>query len=156
MVSSIIINNFVRKQRLKTYTVKKEILIEASAESVFSALTNSVEIPLFYPLSSVESRWVEGSEVLYKGDVDGAAFIDYGIIEKLDSPRTFRYRYWSDNHGTERIAENYISMDYTLESMGGNTLLTLVQSNIQSVELYELMQSQVWDFLLGSLKEYLE
>lgn len=35
---------------LKIYTITKVILIDAPTESVFSALTNSVKIPLFYPL----------------------------------------------------------------------------------------------------------
>lgn len=141
---------------MKTYTINKEILIEASAERVFTALTNSDEIPLFYPLSSVESTWVEGSEVLYKGEVEGTAFIDYGIIEKLASPSTFHYCYWSDNHGTKRLAENFIEIQYTLESTDERILLTMVQSNIQSLALYELMNTHMWDFLLASLKEYLE
>ena len=137
-------------------TIKKEIFIESTVERVFSALTCSVEIPLFYPLKSVESTWQVGSEVLYKGEVEGAPFTDYGVIEQLDAPRVYRYRYWSDNHGTQRVAENFISIEYQLTRADNGTRLTLLQSNIKSPELYQLMETQVWDFLLGSLKKYLE
>jgi len=141
---------------LKKYTIKKEIVIEATAERVFSALTSSVEIPQFYPLKSVESTWTVGGEVLYKGEVEGAPFTDYGVIEQLESPSVYRYRYWSDNHGTQRMAENFLSIEYQLEGADEGTRLTLVQRNIKSPDLYQLMDTQVWDFLLGSLKKYLE
>jgi len=141
---------------LKKYTIKKEILIDAPVERVFSALTSSDEIPQFYPLKSVESTWTVGSEVLYKGEVEGAPFTDYGVIEQLESPCVYRYRYWSDNHGTQRVAENFLSIEYRLEGADEGTRLTLVQRNIKSPDLYQLMDTQVWDFLLGSLKKYLE
>lgn len=141
---------------VKIYIIKKEIIINAPAERVFSALTNSVEIPRFYPLKSVVSTWKVGSEVLYNGEINGTPFTDYGVIERLYSPRVYSYRYWSNNHGTERVDENFISINYDVESVGKTTRLTMFQSNIKSLELYELMNTQVWEFLLGSLKKYLE
>jgi len=141
---------------LKKYTIKKEVFIDAPVERVFSALTSSLEIPQFYPLKSVESTWEVGADVLYKGEVEGAPFTDYGVIEQLDAPRVYRYRYWSDNHGTQRVAENFISIDYQLAPADNGARLTLLQSNIKSTELYQIMDTQVWDFLLGSLKKYLE
>ena len=138
------------------FEITKEIHINVSRERIFSALTNSEEIPKYYPLNEVLSQWELGSEVLYKGEVNGAPFIDYGVIEKLDSPSVYAYSYWSDNHGTERLAENHMTICYQLSESDGGTDLTVIQSNIRSVELYEMMKTQVWDFLLGSLKEYVE
>ena len=141
---------------MKVFTIEKEIELKAPIESVFSALTNSDEIPKFFPLKSVESTWEVGNEVLYKGEVNGNPFTDYGVIEKLSFPITYQYRYWSDNHGTDRVDENYLTINYSLKESSEGTLLSLKQSNIKSPELYELMNGQVWDFLLGSLKEYIE
>lgn len=138
------------------FEISKEIHIKASRERIFSALTNSEEIPKYYPLNEVKSQWELGSEVHYKGEVNGAPFTDYGVIEKLDSPSVYAYSYWSDNHGTERLPENYITISYQLSESNHGTDLTVTQSNIKSAELYELMKDQVWDFLLGSLKEYVE
>ncbi|MFT6045617.1 MAG: hypothetical protein ACI9WC_001318 [Arenicella sp.] len=141
---------------MDTFTIKKEVQITASLERVFSALTNSDEIPQYFPLKAVESDWLVGSEVLYRGEVNGDPFTDYGVIEILSPPTTYKYRYWSDNHGFDRVAENYLTISYALENSADGTLLTVVQRNIQSLELYELMNHQVWDFLLGSLKKYVE
>jgi uncharacterized protein YndB with AHSA1/START domain len=138
------------------FEIAKSINISASRECVYSALTSSEEIPKYFPLKEVESIWQIGSEVLYKGEVNGASFTDFGVIEELVSPSIYTYRYWSDNHGTERLPENHITISYLLSENVESTKLVVFQSNIKSRELYELMDKQVWDSLLGSLKEYAE
>jgi len=138
------------------FKVEKVIQINAPIARVFEALTNSDEIPNYYPLKEVVSTWEVGAEVLYRGEVDGSSFTDYGVIEKLNKPNVYSYRYWSDNHGTERTPENHSLVSYTLTETLEGTELKLVQSNIRSEERYELMETQVWDFLLGSLKKYVE
>jgi len=141
---------------LDSLFIQKEILINAPIESVFSALTTSDAILNYFPLTAVESDWVVGGEVLYRGEVNGVAFTDYGVIEELTSPNHYAYRYWSDNHGTEKVAENYLTISYRLEKRSNGTLLMLEQRNIRSAALYELMNNQVWDYLLASLKGYAE
>ena len=138
------------------FEIIKVIKIRASTNRVFTALTSSDEIPTFYPLKKVDSKWVLGSDVLYKGEINGTSFTDFGVIEKFESPKVYVYRYWSDNHGTERIPENHLTISYALSESCDGTELTVTQSNIKSEELYKLMETQVWDCLLGSLKEYVE
>lgn len=138
------------------FEIEKVIQIGAPKALVFEALTSCSEIPKYYPLNEVVSTWEVGAEVLYKGEVNGSQFIDHGVIESLNKPSFYSYRYWSDNHGTERTSENHIVISYALAEIPEGTELKLVQSNIRSEELYNLMETQVWDFLLGSLKEYLE
>jgi uncharacterized protein YndB with AHSA1/START domain len=142
--------------KIKMFEIIKVIRIHASNSRVFTALTSSEEIPTFYPLEQVDSKWELGSEVLYKGEINGAAFTDFGIIEKLESPKVYAYRYWSDNHGTERTPENHLTISYVLSECPDGTELTVTQSNIKSEDMYELMETQVWDYLLGSLKEFVE
>lgn len=137
-------------------TIRKEIRIAAPVERVFSALTSSEEIPRYFPLKSVDSNWAVGGDVLYRGEVNGVPFTDFGVIEALSPPSEYRYRYWSDNHGTERRPENHLTIGYRLRASAEGTLLVVEQSNIRSTELYELMNGQVWEFLLGALKEYVE
>ena len=141
---------------MDTLTIEKEIMINSPIEDVFSSLTDSEEIVKFFPLKSVKSEWEEGKEVLYKGEVNGVPFTDYGVIEKLSSPSIYRYRYWSDNHGTERTEENHLVIEYALSSYSEGTSVRVTQSNIKSKELYEMMENRVWDFLLDSFKQYLE
>jgi uncharacterized protein YndB with AHSA1/START domain len=138
------------------FKITKSITINAPREYVYSVLTSSEEIPKYFPMKEVESTWQTDSEVLYKGEVNGSPFTDFGVIEELLSPSIYTYRYWSNNHGTERLPENHITISYLLSENVEGTELVVVQSNIGSRELYELMDNQVWDYLLGSLKEYAE
>ena len=71
-------------------------------------------------------------------------------------PVVYSYRYWSDNHGTERLHENHLTISYHLSIAGVGTELTLTQSNIKSQEMYQMMNEQVWDYLLAALKTYTE
>lgn len=141
---------------MELFTIEKKILINSPIEDVFSSLTDSNVIIKYFPLTSVESEWEEGKEVLYKGEVNEISFTDYGVIEKLSAPSIYRYRYWSDNHGTERTAENHLVIEYALSRSSEGTCVRVTQSNINSKELYETMENQVWDYLLSSLKQYLE
>lgn len=138
------------------FEIEKVIQINAPITRVFEALTNSAEILHYYPLNEVVSTWEVGSEVLYKGEANGDPFTDYGVIESLSIPSFYSYRYWSDNHGTERTADNHIVISYALTETAAGTELKLVQSNIGSEDLYNLMETHVWDFLLGGLKDYVE
>jgi uncharacterized protein YndB with AHSA1/START domain len=139
-----------------SFTINKEIVIDAPIEKVFSALTSSQEVLKYYPLTSVESDWKIGRSIVQKGEANGVLFTDFGVITELFEPTVFSYQYWSDNHGTERVASNHISISYMLKPSARGTVLTLCQSNIGSVELYEMMDTQVWDYLLGSLRQYVE
>ena len=49
----------------------KKILINAPIEGVFGALTTSDAILNYFPLTAVESDWVVGGEVLYRGEING-------------------------------------------------------------------------------------
>ncbi|WKJ90070.1 SRPBCC domain-containing protein [Methylomonas montana] len=136
-------------------TIEKQIRIAAPASRVFDALSDPEQIVQYYPIKSVTSSQEVSGPILFKGEVDGTPFTDYGIIEILDRPQHFRYHYWSDNHGTADTPENRMVIDYQLSSDGGDTVLTLTHSNLLSADR-QAMMAPVWDFLLGGLKNYLE
>ena len=141
---------------MKTDTIKKGILIQATPEFVFDKLIRSEDIVKYFPLKEVISDWNVGCEVLYKGEIDGQPFTDFGRIECLDRPKRYHYTYWSDNHGTERTPENHVSIRYQLSSKGKGTHLLLEQGNLPSEEMFKLMDAIVWDSLLDSMRAYIE
>ncbi len=136
--------------------ISKSILIYAPTKQIFNALISSDEIIKYFPLKEVISDWSVGAEVLYKGEVEGVPFTDYGEIIELSAPHAYAYQYWSDNHGTERSNENLVTIRYQLQEAEDGTQLTLIQENLPTAELYDLMNDQVWDFLLNELKQYAE
>ncbi len=136
--------------------LEKQLIIDSPIEILFSVLTTSNEIVKYFPLKEVISDWNVGAEVLYKGEVEDVPFTDYGKIIELSAPHTYAYQYWSDNHGTERSEENLVTIRYELQEIADRTQLTLIQENLPTAELYDLMNDKVWDFLLNELKQFAE
>ncbi len=140
---------------MNSFTISKEIFIKANREAIFELLTTADQITKYYPYESVESDWQLGGKVLFRGSVDDREFIDYGVIEALSNPKEFGYRYWSDNHGTERVPENHHTISYRLKPRNGGTVIELTHGNVNSREYYLAMNS-IWNSLLEGLKNYAE
>lgn len=137
------------------FAIKKSLLLNASPSVVFDALTNSGKIIQYFPLKEVVSTWEVGGEIIFKGSNGGKDFIDYGIIEILSPNQIFQYTYWSDNHGTDKLPENYLTICYTLHEVDKGTNLELEHKNFKSEKMYSEMLN-VWDFLLSNLKGFAE
>lgn len=137
-------------------SINKSISIAASPESIFDALTSSDTIVKYFPLHSVVSDWKVGGEVHYKGEANGIPFTDFGTIDVLDRSSQYKYSYWSDNHGTTRTPENQVSICYQITSHENYCTVELTQENIPNTELYEAMNSSIWDFLLQGFKTFME
>ncbi|MFM7423499.1 MAG: SRPBCC family protein [Elainella sp.] len=137
------------------FAITKKLWLNASPAAVFEALTSSDKIVQYYPLTEVSSTWQPGGEILLKGRSGDQDFTDYGTIEVLLPNQQFQYRYWSDNHGTERLPENHLTICYGLEPADFGTRLKLEQQNLQSEAMY-LQMLQVWDLLLANLKAFVE
>lgn len=140
---------------MKNLSIEKEIFIEAKPSTVFEALTNSEKIIQYLPLKEVISDWKVGSEVLYKGELEGVPFTDFGTIDILEPNEKFQYTYWSTNHGTERLPANHLTICYSISNSENGTLLKVEHTNFKSEEMHTVMLN-LWDFLLGSLKGFVE
>lgn len=136
-------------------SIQKTVQIDAAPALVFDAITNPKQIINYYPVDNVEAGKQVGEAIIFTGEIGGVSFKDDGIIESFERPFEFSYRYWSDNHGTERTAENEMTIRYSLVEHANGTKLTLEHSNLLTPERQSMM-NDTWDFLLDSLKTYVE
>jgi hypothetical protein len=67
----------------------------------------------------------------------------------------FQYTYWSDNHGTDRVPQNHLTICYTLKEAENGTNLKLEHKNLKSEKMY-LEMLNIWDLLLSNLKDFVE
>lgn len=137
------------------YSLKKTIAVEADCGEVFDALTIPAQILQYYPVKSVDSELKEQGDFILKGEVNGSPFTDYGLIEVFNKPKEFAYLYWSDNHGTDKVDENYMRIRYTIEKLENGSQLTLSHENLLTENRHREMMA-VWDFLLAELKKFVE
>lgn len=136
-------------------TLQKEIQITAGPTLVFDAITDPNKIVGYYPVETVRSDRQVGGQIIFEGKIDEKPFTDYGVIEVFDRPREFKYRYWSDNHGTARLPENHMTIQYLLSGNEQGTRLILEHGNLLTEER-QAMMTGVWDYLLAQLKSYVE
>ncbi|WP_157822405.1 SRPBCC family protein [Psychromonas sp. Urea-02u-13] len=142
---------------MQKLSIKQSIVINAPAHAIYQALTRSEQIPLYFPIKLVISKWRVGESVEYKGEINGLPFTDYGVIEKLVPNVCYQYRYWSDNHGTQQCAESYVTICYQLQVVNHQvTRLLMTQDNLVSEEMLTVMDEIVWPQLLTALKNHVQ
>lgn len=132
-------------------SLRKTIVVAAPPARVFDALSSPARLPEFFPVTSVESDGRVGGTFR----IHGPDFTDHGIITELQPPVCFAYRYWSTNHGTENTPDNQMTIRYLLQEVAGGTEVLVTHENLLSPERRDLM-SNVWDYLLAALKNYVE
>lgn len=136
-------------------TATAEVVISASPRRVWAALTDPAQIKEYMFGSEVETDWIPGSAITWKGEYQGKAYEDKGKIVELDPPRRLVVTHFSPMSGQEDIPENYHTVTYLLEPHGEGTHVSLSQDNNASNE--EAAHSRAnWAAMLSALKHVIE
>lgn len=88
---------------LQTFSAQTSIVINALVGVVWDVLTDPARIKLFMYDLDVRTDWQVGSPIVWKGEQDGKAYEDKGVILACDWPRLLRMTRWSPLWGTEDI-----------------------------------------------------
>ena len=132
-----------------------EAVISAPPGRVWAALTDPAQIKEYMFGSEVETDWIPGSTITWKGKYQGKAYEDKGKIVELDPPRRLVVTHFSPMSGQEDIPENYHTLTYLLEPRGEGTHVSLSQDNNASEE--EAAHSRDnWAVMLSALKNVIE
>jgi hypothetical protein len=76
-------------------------------------------------------------------------------VLKIRPPELLRISHYSPLTGLPDVPENYHIVEYRVEPMGEETLVSITQSNNKSEGEVE-ESARTWDLVLGNLKELLE
>lgn len=119
----------------KDLKVSKSILINASAEEVWDALTNPQKISIYLYGTETITDWKEESPIVFQGEYEGHQYIDKGLVKANRKNELLKYDYWSGFSGLEDKLENYSTVSYILESISDNAVkLTWIQEGFSSEE----------------------
>ena len=138
-----------------TLTATKSIVIKATAQRVWEALTDPAQVKQYMWGSEVVSTWKQGSPLVYRGVWEGKPFEDKGTILEIDPPRLLRTNYFSPLSGKPDVPENYAEVTYALSPQAGGTKLTVTQSNIPN-EAGKTQSEGNWGTVLDSIKKLIE
>ncbi|HXD94563.1 MAG TPA: SRPBCC family protein [Bacteroidia bacterium] len=132
------------------------IIINASPKKVWQALTTPSLIKQYLMDTQVNTTWLEGSAINYRGIYHGKRYHDRGIIKKIRPNKLLQSTYLSSMSGKEDKSENYNLITYRLKKTDDNkTMLTLSQDN-NATEQEKKQATQNWKSVLKKLKTVVE
>ena len=136
-------------------TATKSIVIAATPQRVWEALTDPAQVKQYMWGSEVVSDWQQGSPLVYRGVWEGKPFEDKGTILEIDPPRLLRTNYVSPLSGKPDVPENYAEVTYTLREVSDGTELTVTQSNIVDEKARDHSEAN-WGMVLEGIRKVIE
>lgn len=128
--------------------VTKSIEISASPDRVWKTLTDPDLIKEYLFGTETLTNWKVGSNIIFQGEYQGAAYMDKGIVLENILHQKIKYSYWSSFSGLQDLPENYAKITYNFESNSlGGTKFTWTQEGYSSMEGMEHSKNGMEDFL---------
>jgi uncharacterized protein YndB with AHSA1/START domain len=139
----------------KGYVSTVSIVIAASVEKVWEALTRPELIKQYLFGTEVTTDWQVGSPITYKGVWQGKPYEDKGKVLQVEPGKLLVSTFWSSLSGDPDIPENYKTVRYELSPAEDGTRLTLIQDNNATQEEADHSEAN-WKMTLDGLKKLLE
>lgn len=139
------------------------IVIDATEEKVWDALTNPAETKKYMFGCETVSDWQPGSSLMWKANYEGKemVFVKGNIVE-IDPNHYLAYTVFDPNSTMEDIVENYLTVSYQLSSENGKTILEVTQGDYSKVAEGERRYQQSynngegWNPILVAIKKQVE
>ena len=131
------------------------ITINAPAARVWNALVDPDSIKQYMFGTTVVTDWREGSPIIWKGEWQGKAYEDKGVILRFQPKEMIQYSHFSPLSGVADVPENYHIVTVDLQAQGDQTRVTLAQDN-NSTEEERDHSKQNWNMMLADLKKFVE
>jgi uncharacterized protein YndB with AHSA1/START domain len=137
-----------------TPTVHVSILIQASIEDIWDALVNPVTVKKYFFNTDMETDWVVGNPIYFRGEWEGKPYEDKGVVVSYIPMQSLSYTHKSSVENKPDVPENYNLVTYTVMQKDAGVELSISQTaqNEDSVAHSEVM----WNTLLGEIKKLLE
>jgi len=134
---------------------KADIMINATVDVVWEALTNPDKLKLFMFGSTVKSNWIKGSPITWEGEWQGKPYKDKGKILEVVPNKKLQYSHFSPLSGAEDKPENYHTVTIELQQKGNQTSVQLTQDKNETEEEKQHSQKN-WEMMLTNLKKVVE
>jgi len=134
---------------------RASITINAPRAAVWHALVTPSAIKQYMFGADVESDWIVGDPITWKGEWQGQKYEDKGVLLRVDPQRDLRYSHYSPLSGLPDSEENYHIVDIQLAGTGGPVKVILTQDKNPTEEAVEHAQKN-WKTMLKGLKKHVE
>lgn len=138
-----------------SFTAKVQRTIHAPVSRVWEGLTQPALVKQYFFGSQLVTSWLPGTPIYFRGEWEGKPYEDKGTVLKFEPEKMLEYDYFSSWSDLEDRPENYQTIRYRVKSKGDSTILTITQSNIDTLEKKQ-HSAQNWAGLLKALKKLME
>ena len=139
----------------KNLIAKTSVTIHAPNAKVWNALVNPEAIQQYMFGTNAVSDWNEGIPIIWKGEWQGKAYEDKGVILQFKPGRTLQYSHFSPLSGFPDKPDNYHVVTIDLSNVGDQTHVSLTQDNNQTEQERD-DSGKNWGVMLTALKKFLE
>jgi uncharacterized protein YndB with AHSA1/START domain len=134
---------------------RSSITIDALPAKVWQALVTPAAIKQYMFGTNVTSDWKEGSPITWKGEWQGKAYEDKGVIHQFKPNQALQYTHFSPLAGLPDKPENYHTVSIQLSTDGNGTRVSLTQDNNPTEEARSHSEKN-WKMMLEGLKKFVE
>ena len=131
------------------------VLIKATAEKVWDAITKPEAVKHWQYGSDVATDWQPRSSIRFTTGWEGKVFEQWGTVLEMAPNRLVRYNLFAPRPDLEDLPENYFIMSYELTPVNNATLLTITQDDNRPGAVQEAPQNEE-NPVLAALKAYAE
>ncbi len=136
-------------------TSDASIQISAPRDRVWQAITDPAMVKQWFFGTTVETDWKVGSPLVFRGEWNGQAYEDKGVIRKIEPAKVLEYTHLSSRTGQEDTTENYEIVRFELSEQDGSTTVAIHEENLASTEARDKSVS-LWSMVLENLKKLVE
>jgi len=105
------------------------IIINASTQKVFNALTNPALIKLWQYGRVVTTNWKPGSEIKFRTEGGGNVLEQWGTVLEMKPDELIKYNLFTPAPGLEDHIANYFVTSYILTNAHGQTRVEIIQED---------------------------
>ncbi|MGH7578543.1 MAG: SRPBCC domain-containing protein [Gemmatimonadales bacterium] len=131
------------------------VTVNAPVKKVWNALVNPRAIKQYMFGTTVVTDWREGSPIVWKGEWQGKAYEDRGVILQFKPEHLLQYSHFSPLAGLPDEPENHHTVTIEVSGEGERTHLSLAQDNNPTDQARDHSRKN-WEMMLTALKNYLE
>jgi uncharacterized protein YndB with AHSA1/START domain len=136
------------------FTAQTQITINAPKEKVWEAITNPFLVKQYFFGTNLSADWRVGGMIYFRGEYEGKAYEDKGIITAIQEFDLLTYDYKSSWDSSEDIRENYMPIEYKLLENKGLTQLTITQGAFSQEQVNHSIDN--WNWVLKGMKDLIE
>jgi uncharacterized protein YndB with AHSA1/START domain len=138
-----------------SFNLKVQCTIHAPIEKVWEGLTNPELVKQYFFGTQLVTTWQPQTPIYFRGEWDGKAYEDKGIVLKFVPHKILEYDYLSSWSNLGDRPENYQIITYRVKSKADSTVFTIAQNKIDTLE-HKVDSIKNWKALMVELKKLME